>query len=369
MNASQATSKSPAPLAGLGAPSRSQRAPSGAAASHQDSTSPGAWRRLLAAVLNDPRDHVFVELGLAMTLLQIPFALALFVLGQFSWWLAAGYWAIWGVLFFDRYILMLHCVSHRPLFNKQWRVLNSYIPVVLAVFYGQTPHTYFGHHLGMHHKENNEGADLSTTMPYQRDSFLAWLHYYASFMFLGLARLVVYLHRKNRTRLARRVLWGELGFWAAVSLLGWFVSWQATLVVFVLPVLVVRTLMMMGNWTQHAFVDAADPGNPFRNSITSINTRYNRRCFNDGYHIVHHFRPALHYTEMPLEFEQRKQEYGKADAVVFDGLDYFQIWLLLMLGQWRPLARAFVRLPGAPDRSDEEAIAFLKSRLRPIPIA
>lgn len=323
------------------------------------------WRAALGTLLNDARDHVFVELALAMTVLQVPFAILLFAFGSFSWWWAVAYWAIWAQ-FFDRYILMLHCVSHRPLFNKRHRWLNSYIPVVLAVFYGQTPHTYFGHHLGMHHKENNELGDLSTTMPYQRDSFRAWLHYYLSFLFFGLARLVAYLFRKKRVRLAQRVLVGELGFWTGVGLLAAFVSWQAALVVFVLPLLLVRTLMMMGNWTQHAFVDGSDSGNPFRNSITSINTRYNRRCFNDGYHIVHHFRPALHFTEMPGEFEQRRSEYGKNDAVVFDGLDYFQIWLLLMLGRWQTLARAFVRLPGAPVRTDEEAIAFLKSRLRPI---
>lgn len=324
------------------------------------------WRAWLSAVLNDPRDHVFVELGLAMTLVQLPFAALLFALGSFSWWLAAGYWAIWGVFFFDRYILMLHCVSHRPLFKKSYRVLNHYIPVVLAVFYGQTPNTYFGHHLGMHHKENNGAEDLSSTMGYQRDSFLAWLHYYVKFLFVGLPTLVAYLIGKNRKRLARRVASGELGFWAGAALLGFFVSGQATLVVFVIPVLVVRTLMMMGNWTQHAFVDASDSASPFKNSITCINTRYNRRCFNDGYHIVHHFRPALHYTEMAQEFEDRKEEYGRNDAVVFDGLDYFQIWLLLMLGRWRPLARAFVRLPGAPERSDEEVVAFLRSRLAPV---
>lgn len=339
-------------------------------AASQDFRSGGAlrdrWRRWLGRFLNDGRDHVFVELGLAMTLVQLPYAALLFALGNFSWWLAAGYWAIWGVFFFDRYILMLHCVSHRPLFRKSHRVLNHYIPVVLAVFYGQTPNTYFGHHLGMHHKENNGAEDLSSTMRYQRDSFLAWLRYYLTFLFVGLPTLVAYLVGKNRKRLARRVAFGELGFWAVVALLGFFVSGQATLVVFVIPVLVVRTLMMMGNWTQHAFVDAEGSDNPFRNSITCINTRYNRRCFNDGYHIVHHFRPALHYTEMAQEFEDRKEEYGRNDAVVFDGLDYFQIWLLLMLGRWRPLTRAFVRLPGAPERSDAEAEAFLRSRLSPI---
>ncbi|HEX6767537.1 MAG TPA: fatty acid desaturase [Polyangiaceae bacterium] len=322
--------------------------------------------RLLRRALTDPRDVVFLELGLWITVVQIPCALLLIFLGSFSWWLAAGYWLLWGVLFLDRYILMLHCVSHRPLFRGRFRIFNAYIPVVLGAFCGETPETYFAHHLGMHHKEANGAADLSSTMRYQRDSFGDWLKYFGSFLFFGFPTLVRYLYSVGRVRLARRVLVGEPAFWAMVVLVGLVSGWQAAFVVFVAPVLVVRTLLMVGNWSQHAFVDPADSENSYRNSISCINTRYNRRCFNDGYHIVHHLRPALHYTEMPGEFEANRARYGAADAIVFDGLDYFQVWLCLMTGRVRRLARAFIRLPGAPERSESEVIAFLKSRLAPI---
>jgi fatty acid desaturase len=324
---------------------------------------------LLARALCDARDTVFIKLALQITLVQLPFAAVLLALGSFSWWLGVAYWAVWGYFFLDRYILMLHCVSHRPLFRGPFRVLNSYITVVLGAFCGETPETYFAHHLGMHHKEANGHADLSSTMRYRRDSFAAWLHYFATFLFFGLPLLVRYLYSVGRVRLAHRVLVGEPAFWLMVALVGWLSGWQAAFVVFAAPVLIVRTLMMIGNWGQHAFVDPADSANSYRNSISCINTRYNRRCFNDGYHIVHHLRPALHYTEMPVEFEKNRARYGAADAVVFDGLDYFQVWLYLMTGRFRRLARAFVHLPGAPERSEDEVIAFLKSRLQPIPAA
>jgi fatty acid desaturase len=139
-------------------------------------------------------------------------------------------------------------------------------------------------------------------------------------------------------------------------------NWQATLIVFLLPVLAVRMVMMAGNWGQHAFVDAADPANPYRNSITCINLRYNRRCFNDGYHILHHLKPRTHYTEYADEFESNREEYGKQDAIVFNGIDFFQVWLFLMLGRWNWLAKRFVQLPGAPRRTEAEVISFLKSR-------
>jgi hypothetical protein len=124
--------------------------------------------------------------------------------------------------------------------------------------------------------------------------------------------------------------------------------------------------MMMGNWTQHSFISQEHPEDPFQSSITCINSRYNRRCFNDGYHILHHIKPRAHWTEHPIEFEKALPEYAAHDAIVFDGVDYFEIWLNMMLGRWAFLADKFVHLEGAPVRSKEDVVAFLKSRVQPV---
>lgn len=331
-----------------------------------DPTTPAAAasaldRRLLA-LLADPRDLAFAHLVL-QCLAWIGVAVAMFLIPG-AWMLAPVYWLAWGFGLVDRFILMLHCTSHRGLFKD--RRLNQLIPWVLCPFFGQTPETYYAHHMGMHHPENNLHTDLSTTMRAQRDSLVAWLGYFVRFLFGGLVELGLYHLRKGNSRLFRRLFAGELSFWLSMVLLGWF-NWQATLVVFVLPVIAIRALMMAGNWGQHAFVDASAPQNPYLNSITCINTRYNRRCFNDGYHILHHLRPRTHYTEYPTEFEQNREEYGRQDAIVFEGIDFFQVWLFLMLGRRDWLARRMVQLPGAPVRSEAERIAFLERRLAPIP--
>ncbi len=326
-----------------------------------------AWARLWGQALNDPRDVIFVNLSLAMTFTLLPAAVVLFVVGSFSWWWAVAYWVFLFVAFLDRFILMLHCTCHRPLFNRKFKFFNNYIPWVLGPLVGETPEAYFVHHMGMHHKEGNLLGDLSSTMPFQRDRFTHWLRYWGRFMTVGLLDLVFYHRKRGRSKMVRRLAVGEGSFWLVCLLLALFVSLQATLVVLVIPVLVVRTLMMAGNWGQHAFVDPNEPSNDFKSSITCINTRYNRRCFNDGYHIIHHLKPALHYSEMAEEFAKNRTLYGKQDAIVFDGYDFFQVWLLLMLGQKRRLARAFVRLPGAPVRSEDEVLALLERRLRPFP--
>lgn len=329
---------------------------------------PPVWDRVALKLVNDPRDLPFVRLIIAclvtalLGLALYPISLAL--LPGPSFWLAAGgYLLIWALWTLDRFILMLHCTSHRILFRREHGWLNQVIPVVLGPFFGETPQTYFCHHMGMHHPENNLGADLSTTMPFQRDRFAHWLAYYLRFMTLVMIELPIYFVGRNQPKMAVRTVVGELSFWLVIGLLAVFVDWRATLAVFVIPVLMVRTLMMAGNWAQHAFVDAAHPADPYRNSITCIDSRYNRRCFNDGYHIHHHVKARCHWTEYPGEFQRNQAKYGEHDAIVFRGLDFFVVWLLLMTKRYRILAKAMVELPGAPRRSIEERVEFMRSRL------
>lgn len=332
---------------------------------------PRAFDRLALRLINDPRDLPFVHLIVACSITALlglslyPISLAL--LPGPSFWLAAGvYLLIWALWTLDRFILMLHCTSHRILFRREHGWLNHVIPFVLGPFFGETPQTYFCHHMGMHHPENNLADDLSTTMPFQRDRFGHWLAYYLRFLLLILIELPIYFVRRKQTKMAVRTLAGEASFWLVVGLLAVFVDWRATLAVFVIPVLMVRTLMMAGNWAQHAFVDPAHPADPYRNSITCIDSRYNRRCFNDGYHIYHHVKARCHWSEYPREFQDNIAVYGQHDAIVFRGLDFFIVWVLLMTGRYRTLAKAMVELPGAPARSLEERIEFMRSRLVPI---
>ena len=123
-------------------------------------------------------------------------------------------------------------------------------------------------------------------------------------------------------------IFGELSF-AVVCVAGMVYSPFATFFVFVLPFFACRFFMMWGNWAQHvseelfneiwvivllvcadyclrvcsihsgiarqsaillfyivqAFIDQSRPESSYVNSITCINTYYNRTCFNDGYHI------------------------------------------------------------------------------------
>ena len=260
-------------------------------------------------------------------------------------------------------ILMLHNTMHRPFFKKH-RWLNRVHPYAMSGLFG-IPTGYMEHHVAMHHVENNLRGDLSSTMQYQRDNVLHWVAYVGRFFFtshLGLSR---YLISKGRGALARRAMLSDAGH-VSVMVALCFVNWRATLMGFIVPYLMIRVMMMVGNWGQHAFIDADRPGDSYANSITCINGSYNARCFNDGYHIGHHVKQNRHWSEMPQDFLGNLERYRAEKCIVFEKIDFFIVSLLLFGRQYGLLARFFVRLPG-DQRTDTEIIEFLKLRTRRCP--
>lgn len=331
---------------------------------------PAALSRLdawLVRYLQDPRDLPFAHLILKITATMLPLAVILFVPAlRGPWW-----WATFGLFFFfsnarfkGPFGLMLHCTCHRMLFKKKYGWLNHYIPWVLGPLFGQTPESYFVHHMGMHHPENNLPDDESSTMLYQRDSVWGFLHYLGDFLTLGVARLTGYFTRRHKTTLRFRLLRGEALYLGGTLVLA-FINLPATLVVFVMPFLLSRVIMMIGNWAQHAFIDPASPDNCYTNSVTCINTSYNHKCWNDGYHISHHLKPALHWTDHPAHFRQHIGQYIENKAIVFDGIHFLHIFFYLMAKRYDLLARHFVLLDGV-GRDEASVAAFLRSRTRRI---
>lgn len=321
------------------------------------------------SLLRDERDLPFIYLTLKITCSLVPLAVLLFVPGLpgWLWWVCAIlYQYLNNVVFKGPYGLMMHCTSHRPWFKAEYGFLNFYLPWIIGPFFGQTPETYYAHHVGMHHPENNMPEDESSTMHYQRDSISGFAGYVGTFLAVGIVHLCGYFIRKNRKRLLYRSVRGELLFIAMCVVLC-FVNWPATLVVFILPFITFRVIAMTGNWAQHAFIDPADPENSYKNSVTCINTKYNVKCWNDGYHISHHIHPTMHWTEHPVYFMETLQEYIDNNAVVFDGIHFLHVFIYLMRGRYDLLAKHFVNI-GGRFKSDEEVTAFLRSRTQKIDI-
>lgn len=325
------------------------------------------YERFWLRFINDKRDLPFIHLLTAIHILVIPTAVILYtpLLQGWYWWLLyIPYFYISQLYFKGRFGLMLHCISHRKLFKKSHTWLYHWTIWGVCPFFGHTPETYFVHHMAMHHVENNQEDDASSTLPYNRDSIWDFIKYVTRFLFLGFRDTFMYLFNRKRKKLYMRLSYGELSFYAfCVGMC--FVNLQATLWIFIIPFVFARIVMMLGNWTQHSFVDKENPEDNFTSAINCINTKYNHTCWNDGYHTVHHLRPALHYTEIPGEFMRLKDKFAEKKSFVFDRIHYLHIFLYLMGKRYDKLADNLVNINNTFS-SREEAIALMKERLRKI---
>ncbi len=312
--------------------------------------------------INDPRDLPFIYLLTAIHILVLPAAIILYtpLLQGWYWWLLyVPYFYVSQMYFKGRFGLMLHCISHRKLFKKGYTWIYNWVIWGVCPFFGHTPETYFVHHMAMHHVENNMVDDASSTLPYNRDSIWGFTRYVLRFLFLGFRDTFMYLFSRKRKKFYLRLTFGEMSFFAFCILMC-FVNLQATLWIFIIPFVFARIVMMLGNWAQHAFVDV---NNPEENTINCINTKYNKICWNDGYHAVHHLRPALHYTDIPNEFLKNKDKFAEQKTFVFDGIHYLHIFVWLMTKRYDKLADNIVNINNTFN-SREEVIRLMKERTR-----
>lgn len=326
-----------------------------------------AYDRFWLRFINDKRDLPFIYLLTLIHVLVVPAAIILFtpLLQGWYWWvLAIPYFYVSQLYFKGRFGLMFHCICHRKFFKKSYQWAFTYITWIICPLFGHAPEGYFSHHIGMHHIENNLPDDASSTMHYRRDSVRGFLRYFLNFIVSGVVETIMYLYNRKKKKLYQRLTVGEYVY-MAFCIAMCFVNLKATLMVFVVPLFFARLVMMLGNWTQHAFVDPTDPGNLYTSSINCINTNYNKICWNDGYHIIHHLKPGIHYTEMPGEFLKRKDDFAVNKAIVFDGIHYLHIFTYLLTKRYDKLAANLVNINGMFG-STEEAVAMMKERTKKI---
>ncbi|MCU0334234.1 MAG: fatty acid desaturase [Chitinophagaceae bacterium] len=326
-----------------------------------------AFERWMLGYMNDRKDLPFLRLLSFIHLTVLPMAILLYtplLTGVWWWLLYAVYFFVSGIRLRGPFGLMYHNLAHRRFFKKKYDWANRYITWFITPFFGHSPESYVSHHIGMHHVENNAADDASSTLYYDRDNVGHFLRYYLRFITLGFVDTFIYLFTRKRRKYYVPLGWGEISF-VAFCIGMCFVNLKATLMIFIIPFFVGRLIMMLGNWTQHAFADPADPDNMYRNCYNCINTTYNQKCWNDGYHLIHHLKPGLHYTEMPKEFLRIQDRMAAEKTLVFDGIHYLHLFAWLMTKRYDRMADHLVNLQNSFE-SKEEAMRILRERTRKV---
>ncbi|EME39470.1 hypothetical protein DOTSEDRAFT_75217 [Dothistroma septosporum NZE10] len=262
------------------------------------------------------------------------------------------------------FTLMMHNHIHNNgVLAKKWKWFDSVFPYVLEPLLGHTWDSYYYHHVKHHHVESNGPGDLSTTIRYQRDDVLHFLHYFARFLLFIWLELPLYFIRKGKTNLAVRAFIGEASSYVFIYMMT-KLNPRASTFVFLLPFAVLRFALMVGNWGQHALVDEVDPSSDFRTSVTMIDVMSNRVCFNDGYHTAHHLNPLRHWRDQPLHFVKSKEAYRSGRALVFHDIDWFMMTVKLLSKDYLTLADHLVPMGDQIGMSRTELADMLRRKTR-----
>lgn len=331
---------------------------------------PAFVQRFLERSLHDVRDMEIAWLYWNIMTTMYPALIAIWTVLPASNWIGAAYLLGFNVLYMQRFILAMHYSTHKRLFKKEAffglaDYVNRFNIVIVAPVFGIPCNTYWLHHVVMHHVDNNEwNKDLSATEAYQRDNFAHWIVYWVRFMVGSWVELPYYAFKRKRWDLFAGCaigMGGSMGLYLYLRTINPIAAFWTM----AMPFIAVSTAMMFGNWSQHAFVKPEDPRCNFGLAYTVLNHPDNQRSFNDGWHTLHHVNSQIHWSEFPAKFVERLSEHGDKDALVFDGIGFFDVGFALFTRNHGFLADRYVNV-GQKKRSRDEVIQLLKDRLAPL---
>lgn len=319
--------------------------------------------RLGQRILRDPRDTPALRLMVSLTLTAVPVFVVQLALGKPRLLLlVAFYLSLYG-LRFQRFVRMFsasHLEAHRRegfFSGKYEKVFGRYLEFFLGYFYGNIPELGRTAHVCLHHRENSGPDDTRNTMGYDRTSRLDFLWYLSDNIWtvLGLAPYAYFrAHGDGKNR--RRMLGGMAHYYAYFAAI-FIYDWRIGILYVLVPILCMNFINAITAWVQHAFCDPERPEDYFANSVTVVDEV---NFLNEGYHLCHHHRAGLHWTEMPAHFDRLRARMREAGSLVFRDVDFMGLFLeLTLLRRMDVLAEKLV--PWEP-LNHEQRLALLAKR-------
>lgn len=332
----------------------------------------GIVGRLGKRVLADERDEPILAAVLSLTLCVLPIFVAQLLLYEINGYLVIAYYTIvFGpkIRGFVRSFSAWHQEVHRPggilkgrspferVFGFTWCAFLLGLPMGL-IQSGVA-------HVQQHHRENGNYEDAFSSAQYNHASLWDFYRHLLRDVFhqVFLTTPYAYFRRRGRNELATVQIKGNLLYFAVVAPV-FFYSWQIAALYVLVPWFATAFILGLVNWTQHPFYGGRDDSlNYMTNTLTVLETPVN--FLNEGYHLSHHQRSGIHWTENPAFFASMRDKMKKAGSMVFRDLGVTEIFLLLTVCRaFGVLAR---KLEPWEPMSHAEKVALIRRRSGPAP--
>lgn len=321
--------------------------------------------RLGQKVLRDPRDAPALRLMVSLTVTALPILVAQLILRKPSVWLALAFCLSLYGLKFQRFVRLFsakHLEAHRRqgyFSDKYDMFFGRYFEYFLGFLYGNVPELDRTVHVRLHHKENGGFEDTVQARAYDRTSRADFFRYLANNVWTVLATAPYAYFRERRDELNRKRLLRGMALYYIYFAAVFVYDWKIGCLFVLLPLLAMNFITAATAWVQHAFYDSEKPEDYFSHTVTVLDEV---NFMNEGYHLCHHHRSGMHWTEMPEHFERIQEKMKESGSLVFRDMDFFGLFFeLTLLRRMDVLAEKLV--PWEP-MNREERLALLASRTR-----
>jgi fatty acid desaturase len=229
-----------------------------------------------------------------------------------AYFLGAGWWFMLPLIILG--VRSLHLIEHNHVHLSIFRqkYLNEAIGYLFYLSNGVAVEVYDLHHVRNHHRFSQQWGgkdnDWSSTFGFGGCEYpakpVSRIYYCLSFAPLALMHTLIEFIRNPGTSIFWSYMRSNAVFLVANGLMIYF-NPLAWVLFFGLPIAIVWIGLGVSNYSHHA---GCDREGTHSSAIENLRLPYRALGFNIGYHVEHHLKPTLHWSQLPKYHETQKDK-------------------------------------------------------------